>query len=225
MNRFSALLLDILYPNRCDCCGRRIAFDRDICMNCEETLDSLRYSYAEWAADKQDILWNGGIVRYGYTETAKDGVLAMKDGCRGFGRHAAHGIAAEVRNLPVQFDFVTWVPMDRKRRRRQGYAHAELLGKEIAKDLGILARGDLLAEQGGRIRQHDLPAQERQKYAARFMLTGKRLSGETVLLVDDILTTGSTLRKCTELLKEAGAAQVYIAAVCAGLRAVPAAIG
>lgn len=216
MNGLSARVLDLLYPNRCDCCGAQIVYDADICTACAAALEDLRYSYEEWAKDKTGMLWDGGIVLYAYEDAARIGVLAMKDGYRGFGRYAAKHLAEAVQAMPLQPDCVVWVPMDRRRRKQQGYAHAELLGKAIAKELEIGARGDLLEEYGGKIRQHDLPAEERQTFAERFVRTEQKLSGETVLLVDDILTTGSTLRRCTKLLRESGAARVYIAAVCAG---------
>ena len=217
MNRAAAWLLDLLYPNRCDCCGEPITYDRDICAACAEALEALRCPYEKWAENQTKLLWDGGMTVYAYSGAAKEGVLALKDGYRGFCRYAARALADEVRRAGVQPDCVTWVPMAKRRKRQQGYAHAELLGREIARNLGIPARGDLLTEPDGRIRQHELPAAERKKYAKRFERTAQQLHGETVLLADDILTTGSTLRACTALLRESGAERVYIAAACCGV--------
>lgn len=215
----AARLLDLLYPNRCDCCETRIPYDLLLCEACAAALMQLRTDYAAWAHGKSEIPWDGGAVLFPYDGAARTGVLAMKAGRQGFGRYAAGLLAEEITALcPAEsISCVTWVPMAKLRRRLQGYAHAELLGRETAAVLGVPARGGLLEEHAGALRQHSLPAAARAEYARRFAAAGVRLDGQTVLLVDDILTTGSTLRRCTELLRANGAAKVYVAAICASL--------
>lgn len=218
-HKTAALLLDVFFPNRCDCCDARIPYDLLVCQECAALLTELRSDFASWAREKTELSWAGGAVLFAYDGAARTGVLSMKAGRRGFSQYAAGLLAEQITAVcPAEmFSCVTWVPMTKSRRRVQGYAHAELLGREIAAILGVPARGDLLLEHAGAVRQHDLPAAERAKYAERFVHTGKRLEGQTVLLVDDILTTGSTLRRCADLLQECGAQAVYIAAPCAAL--------
>lgn len=219
----AALLLDTLWPNRCDCCDARIPYDQLLCPECTALLAALRIGYAAWAQTKSAPPWDGGAVLFAYDSAARTGVLSMKAGRRGFGMYAAGLLAEQIAALcpPEQLSCVTWVPMTKTRRRMQGFSHSELLGTALAASLGVPVRGDLLEEHAGTIRQHDLPAAERAKYAERFSHTGRCIDGQTVLLVDDILTTGSTLRRCTALLRECGAARVYIAAVCASLAVSP----
>lgn len=218
-HRISALLLDVLFPNRCDCCDARIPYDLLLCEECAAMLTELRTDFSVWARGKSALPWDGGAVLFAYDSAARTGALSMKAGRRGFSQYAAGLLAEQIAEIcPAgSLSCVTWVPMTKSRRRVQGYAHAETLGREIASILSVPARGDLLKERAGTVRQHDLPAAERAKYAERFVHTGRRIEGQTVLLVDDILTTGSTLRRCAELLRECGAAAVYIAAPCAAL--------
>ena len=222
MTRFSMRLLDLFYPNRCGCCGQRTAFDRLLCPGCQAALEALSADYSAWALQNagEGIPWDGAAAAYRYEGAAKAGVLAMKQGSRNFAYYAAKRLAERVRAAagPGMPELVTWVPVTKSRRRRQGYSHAELLGKAVAAELGLPVRGDLLTERAGQVRQHQVGGAERAEYAKRFHSTGKRLSGQTVLLCDDVLTTGSTLRQCTELLKESGAARVMIAAATVRLR-------
>ena len=223
MQRLRLRLLDLLYPNRCDCCGARIPYDALLCEDCITALDALRVRNDAWEKTHRDaeIPWDGSAAAFAYKGIARRGVLAMKDGYRGFGRYAAKVLADAVREMtdPAALSCVTWVPVTKARRRTQGYAHAELLGRALAEALGIPARGDLLTEHGGALRQHDLPAEDRAVYARlRFQHTDADLSGQHVLLTDDILTTGSTLRKCTALLREMGAERVYAAVAAYRLR-------
>ena len=217
MNRAQMFLLDILYPNRCDCCGSRIPYDRLICDECTDMLMDQRISYSDWAGTDHANPWQEGTVLFPYADAARTGLLAMKDGRRGFSRFAAKLLAESLAETDG-ISFLTWVPVTAKRRRQQGYAHAELLAGYISEELGIPAKGGMLEEHAGTLRQHDLPAEERQKYAERFSGTGADLSGQHILLIDDILTTGATLRRCTSLLLDMGAARVDIAAVCASVK-------
>ena len=221
MNRAQMLMLDVLYPNRCDCCDERIPYDRLICDACTELLLSQRISYSEWGQAHPDMPWQTGTVLFAYADAARTGVLAMKDGRRGFCRFSAK-LLAELIAETDGISLLTWVPFTAKRRRRQGYAHAEYLANCIAEELRIPARGDLLEEHAGTLRQHDLSAEDRQKYVERFSGTGTDLSGQHILLIDDILTTGATLQRCTSLLLDMGAARVDIAAVCAGIKGIAA---
>ncbi len=213
-----ALLLHLLYPSRCGCCGARISHDALLCTDCIAELRTLRTDNAAWMrqhAANADVLWDGCAGAFAYAGAARRGILALKDGKRGFHRYAAGVLADAVREIvdPADIGCVTWVPVTKQRRRIQGYAHTELLGKALAAELHCKTRSDLLCEFGETLRQHQLPAKVREIYASlRFQHTDADLHGQTVLLVDDVLTTGSTMRTCTALLREIGAGKVYVAA-------------
>ncbi|MCR5305794.1 MAG: hypothetical protein K6E36_04760 [Oscillospiraceae bacterium] len=222
MNRAGAFLLNLLYPNRCGCCKVRIAWDALLCADCLEKLDALRCTPADWLCchKGEEFPWAGVFTVFSYESAARDGILAMKDGAQNFGRYAGSALAEQVRAAvpPAEIDCVTWVPVSAVRRHRQGYAHAELLGKSLAEALGRPANGRLLKQSDSSLRQHQLSASERAVFGMVFRRTNADLSGQTVLLTDDVLTTGSTMRRCTELLLEMGAARVFAAAAACRLR-------
>ena len=223
MNRLKMLALDCLYPNRCGCCGSRLAYDRLICAACEAELKEHPAEYCEWANQNAEAKhpWDAAAVAFQYEGAAKSGVLAMKDGCRNFAAYAGAVLADRIRAVtdPEELDCVTWVPITKKRRRIQGYCHAELLARAVASSLHVPVRDGLLTEQAGRVRQHQVSGRERTEYAGRFHGTGCDLTGQTILLCDDVLTSGSTLRQCTSELKADGAARVIIAAATVRLQA------
>ena len=222
MNRLKLRLLGLLYPNRCGCCLCRIPFDAAVCPTCADALRHLRTDYAAWEQQNCGTVypWDGAAAAFLYQGAAKEGVLSLKDGLRNFGDFAGEQLAEIIRSDP-QFSgitCVTWVPVTAQRRRAQGYAHAEIIGKAAAKTLGLPARGALLTEHAGKLRQHQVSGAERAQYAERFRHTAKNLNGQSILLIDDVLTSGSTLRQCTVLLKKCGAERVLIAAATLRLR-------
>lgn len=214
---FSAFLLDILYPNRCGCCGCRIPPHALVCTDCAGEIADCSVENDAWEKRHPDVSvpWDDAAAVCSYQGAAKTGILRAKNGGINFVRYAATGLAGKIRLLCPETlpDLVTWVPVTKRRRRMQGYAHSENLAKAVSAALGIPANGALLTEQADTLRQHALPKALRTVYAERFRHTNIRLDGKSVLLCDDILTTGSTLMRCTQQLREAGAAQVYAAVI------------
>lgn len=102
-----------------------------------------------------------------------------------------------------QVDLVTWAPTSQSRRRERGYDQAELLARSVAKTLCKPVARLLRRERGHS--QTGLGRAERL-HGPQFVPTG-RVSG-SVLLVDDIRTTGSTLSAAADVLTESGAAVV-----------------
>lgn len=104
---------------------------------------------------------------------------------------------------------VTFVPMHRDQKRIRSYDHAELLAKELARCLKKPC-GALLYKVRHNQAQHELSREDRIHNVAGVydLVSSKRLVRCTILLVDDICTTGRTLSECSKVLLRGGASQV-----------------
>ena len=110
----------------------------------------------------------------------------------------------------VKADTVTYVPMTERAQKKRGYNQSRLLALEISKRL-LVPFDTLLVKQCDTKRQHDLTAEERTTnlVGAFGVADGADITGKTVILCDDIKTTGSTLAECVKVLKSCGAKEVY----------------
>jgi ComF family protein len=131
---------------------------------------------------------------------------ALKYGKRpSLARPLARLMVAHSGDLLIGVDLVVPVPLHYRRRRARGFNQAE----ELARHLGLESR-TALKRTRATPSQTDLPAAQRHANVkgAFALRRGCRIDGLTVLLVDDVSTTGATLNACATVLREAGAREV-----------------
>ncbi len=103
----------------------------------------------------------------------------------------------------LEFDAIVAVPMTSAKERRRGYNQADLLGRALSRRLGVGCDMTLLVRAGERATQSKLPKRERAANVRGAFSAASRVKGKSILVVDDICTTGETLRACaTALLRE-----------------------
>ncbi len=109
----------------------------------------------------------------------------------------------------VSFELVCCVPMHREDRKHRGYNQSELLAKQVAKRLFIPFEDCLVKNKRTKM-QHTLNADERNinLIGCIEIKDGFDVRNKTILLCDDIKTTGSTLFECQKALTDAGAKRV-----------------
>jgi ComF family protein len=105
------------------------------------------------------------------------------------------------------FDAVVPVPMSRAKERKRGYNQAERLARALGRRIGVETEL-LLTKRGERATQSMLPRSERAKNVRGAFQASANAKEKAILLVDDICTTGETLRACADELLRAGAARV-----------------
>jgi ComF family protein len=106
------------------------------------------------------------------------------------------------------FDAVVPVPMHRAKLRRRGYNQAELLARAFAAGSHLPFQPKLLRKTVERRSQSTLAREERAANVRGAFLAPPAADGRAVLLIDDIATTGQTLRACAAALRAAGARRV-----------------
>jgi ComF family protein len=107
------------------------------------------------------------------------------------------------------FDVIVPVPLHPRRERNRGYNQAELLARGIAAEVGVYCESNCLARMRNTPAQVGLEGMEaRRSNVANAFQARRRFDGQSVLVVDDVCTTGATLEACGLALKAAGAIAV-----------------
>jgi ComF family protein len=108
----------------------------------------------------------------------------------------------------LDFDAVVAVPMPPAKERRRGYNQADLLGRALSRRIGVGCDMTLLRRAEERATQSRLPKRERAANVRGAFSAASRVKGKSILVVDDICTTGETLRACATALLREGAGRV-----------------
>ena len=201
-----ARMVDFLFPPKCPFC-RRVTEGQRVCPKCEKALP--------WTEgkDREQVL-SGGLrcaSPLWYEDLAREGILRFKFH-GGAGAEVLGALLADcaAERYSGEFDLVTWVPVSKKRRRKRGYDQAELLARRVGELSGLPAVPTLekIRHTVAQSRIEDDSARLANVQRAYRLLPGVDLPGQTVVLVDDVVTTGATLSQCAALLRQAGAARV-----------------
>lgn len=201
------MLLDLLYPPRCPFCHRFLDGGMRVCSRCERSLPYMPAGRVDRSFKNVDecfsVLRYEGDVRKSLHRYKFGGVSAYA-GCY------AKLLAECIEDNAIYADVVTWAPLSARRLRERGYDQARLLAEGAAEYmetpcLPLLKKRRHNAAQSGTKSAEERRRNVRNVYA---YAGNKPLDGMTVLLVDDIVTTGATLDECAGVLRKAGAAEI-----------------
>ena len=110
------------------------------------------------------------------------------------------------------FDLLIPVPLHPKRLKERGFNQSLLLVKELSRKTGIPYRKQILKKSRPTIPQVNLNGKEREKgvKGSFQIMDGEEVEGKSILMVDDVYTTGATVNECSKVLLTGGAKRVDV---------------
>lgn len=219
MNAVISWLATLLYPDRCCVCGKIIPWRRHMCNQCQEEAPFVLPPVCVHCGRGENRCSCGGrersfarcVMPFYYENTMHTGIFSLKDGgyrpyVEGMSREMAEVIRREYGG--IAFDFITAVPLYYEDERLRGFNPAALLAMELAQRMELPYIG-ALRKRERTTPQKELTASLRSGNLLGVFDVTAEVTGKTVLLVDDVITTGATLDECAKMLKLYGAKEVY----------------
>lgn len=231
----------LFYPPRCpicdgimgfkeglahEACRRRLIYVKEpTCLRCGKPVYSPVQEYCldctrKNAAFARGNLFDGGASVWVYTKEMTGSIARYKyHGKQEYARFYADEAVRRLGNWirARQPECITAVPLNQKKMRVRGFNQALLVAKQIGKCLKIPVDDRLLVRTRYTLPQKELNPQQRLANLQKAFGPGVHASKyASVLIVDDIYTTGSTMQICSMILKKCGVTKVWVLSLCIG---------
>jgi ComF family protein len=194
--------LDFIASPMCDACGRPFEFDVGPGTQCGECID-----------DRPDYATARAALKY--NDTSRDLILGFKHADK---THSVLAFMPWLRRAGAEMieaaDYLVPVPLHRWRFIKRRYNQSAIIAYALSKETMLPCLPDALARTRATPSQGHLKAHERHKNVRRaFALNPKykkQIVGKTIVLVDDVYTTGATVKECAKVLLNSGAGAVHV---------------
>jgi len=210
--------VDAVFPPRCvscrtfgrfvcsDCLAEMVRAEHPRCGVCWQQSDDSRCLRCQ----REQPAFTAVRSVYAFGGTARDLIHALKySGVSAVAPLMGEEMAGLLLDWQPDVSAIVPVPMAGSRRRRRGYNQSELLAREIGRFTGTPVAGQALVRRPGpsQVEQPDEAA--RRANVKDAFAAGRKPVPDSVLLVDDAMTTGATLDACARVLRSAGVDRVY----------------
>ena len=178
----------------CDACGLPQSYN-GLCDRCRENRPSYK-QLRSWAVFEDPV--QGALHRLKYRRDL------------GLGEALSHHVSGFISHLGWPVEILIPIPLGKQRRKERGYNQVAMIAKPLSLQVGLEYCPDALFRARETRSQVGLSASERQENVRdAFLAARKKVSGRSVLLMDDVSTTGATLSSAAEALYDAGAREVF----------------
>ena len=205
-------MLDWIFPPKCLLCRKILQEEElDLCHKCRtDGPECTNFRKKLPFIDSWTAVWY-------YEDNARHSLLRYKfRGKRSYSQGYGRLLAMRLQEAhPEGFDLLTWVPISPLRKLRRGYDQVELLARSVGQELGIQPVQLLQKVRHNRAQSGIVgEAQRRANVLGVYRVVNPELlEGKRVVLLDDIITTGTTAGECARVLLTAGAKEVHCGAV------------
>lgn len=218
--QFINYILNFIFPNVCGICNK--ISDISICSQCSEKIQ--KYKCIQRQSNfkrlriklKSQIYFDEQIYFYKYQDIIRKKIIEYKFGDKPYlyKMFSEMIFSKELIEFCKKYDIITPVPIDKKRMSTRGYNQTYLIAKEIHNNLeNIKLTSKVLYKVKSIEPQSTMNCKQDRinNIKGAFIIKEPKLINEkSVIIFDDVFTTGSTVNECAKILKQSGAKKVGI---------------
>jgi len=225
LEMFAEAFVDFVYPPSCTTCARMLGRgERYICGRCWDNFErvvrteSIIQNMEQKFINDESLDGIDSLFLFGEDQRVRTAVHILKyNGAEAVAANFAALLARKIAagDLIPACDSVVPVPLHPARQRERGYNQSELISSRVAAALGMSHEPRLLKRTRQTQTQTLLDAERRKSNISGAFEVDRdllvTLKGKRILIIDDVITTGSTIKECARTLKRGGATSVYAA--------------
>ena len=218
-------VLDFIFPQHCIICKKYLSRkEQNVCQICWDNLVRLPFpfcvecrslvekdSHCRQCQNESDLdlVYSLGA----FDDSYQNLIYAFKyDQLTNLGKRLGTALGEQIKEDKrfTGLDFLIPVPLHPSRKRKRGFNQSEILTDEISQKIGLPALKDVLRKKKRTKDQTNLNAMQREENVrGAFEIKNKDMVlNKNIVLVDDVITTGATLKECARTLAQAGASRI-----------------
>ena len=206
-------LLDLFFPALCFICENRLENNRKIvCIHCLRQIPGFAPAANDPFPDKK---FNHAYILYNFNESVRLLIHLLK--YKGYFTLAEYFADAIVQSFPqllnTYYDYILPVPLHQTRLRERGFNQSAILAAAIGRKLGRAISENILIRRRNTPSQTHLNRTQRQQNVTDAFYCQAIRSDARILVIDDVITTGSTINACCQTARQAGAARIDVLAL------------
>ena len=226
-------VLDFIYPPVCPFCGeisyegicseckKKIIYIEDPkCIRCGKPLQDEKEELCRDCSKVKNNPIEAGRSLWVHKKPVSSAIYDFKyKNKRYYGKIFAREMVRKYKNLIYQWDIdeIVPVPVHNKRLKKRGYNQAAIIAEEVGKLMGIPVYEDMIIRIKNTKPQKKLNDEERIKnIKGAFVIKNEYKPGKNVLIIDDIYTTGTTIRQIAQIMKASGAEKLFFLTISIG---------
>ena len=215
----------MFFTKHCPYCNKVIGKENIVCGECGESLPWIKQEKCKYCGAEKircncknhKMGYDGISAPFYYEKSIRESIRLLKFNGKDFiSKRLSDDMAESVKSdfKDIDFDMICYVPFSNGSKLTRKYNPSELLAKHLSKNLKIPLRPVLIKLYENE-NQRNLNMTERigNVFGVFDVLDNADVKDKTILLVDDVKTTGATLSNCAWILKIRGAKNVYCATV------------
>lgn len=203
-------ILSLIYPQKCKFCSKVISSEQTLCNECKSALKPIyNIKKLEYLPGKSVVC----ISLFKYVGIIREGIHKFKFcNYKELSNYFICNVSRnDIKNLiKSKIDYITCVPLSRERLNSRGYNQSECFARNLSEIIDVPYK-DILIKNADNAPQHKLSASERALNVLDMykVIDCSEIKGKNILICDDIVTTGSTLKECVKILKSGKSNNIF----------------
>lgn len=216
--------LYLIYPEICPVCGKSLfRGEKVICMQCYRHLPRTRF-YKDYENPAAKVFWGKAPLNFVYAafyynkgNAVQQLIHALKyKGFKNVGIFLGEEMGNEILNISAMhdLDYIIPVPLHPKKKKKRGFNQSEIIAWAISEKVNVPVNNAVIYRNLHTSTQTKKSKYDRWQNVERIFSISKKaaIDGRHLLLVDDVITTGSTMEACIQTLLKNNDVKISVAA-------------
>ncbi len=212
LGKIAKSIFNLALPAYCFNCKELLSDEKIICSNCYGDIPRIDNRHLDaFLIRIKDQYFDNVTVIFEYNDVFQKLIHFYK--YQEYLKLANTFATSIISEINKHYDIITFVPLHESKERERGFNQSRIIAELVSNGLGLVTSNDLLIREKFTSTQTKLSRKQRINNVNKAFHVKNEVRDKSVLIIDDVITTGATLNECARVLKESGCKIADVAAL------------